>query len=277
MIISPNWRAALKVTGRWSSYNPNMQNVPKEKTDASGRIVRPSLRDLYCARPGNYLVEGDYSQLELRLATLYSKDPPLVEAYASGADVHTQNAQDLLNKSNPTKSDRTMAKIFVFGGILYRGAPRTIHRQVAPGFPKITLKAVEKLIQRWDNAHPVLRQWQLDQVAQCEEQGYVEEMIAGRRYYFYMGQVEATKCLNFPIQGAAASLLNQAILRVDKMLDWSKESIIMTVHDSIICEGPDPERLAGILKECMEVEVDGIPIGVDIEVGTNWDRMEEIE
>lgn len=275
-LVYPNWRAGLKVTGRWSSFGPNLQNIPKAAFNAAGEKVRDSLRDLYQARPGKWLVEADWSQLELRLATMHSQDPPLLEAYANSLDVHRENAKGLFRTDDPRDDQRKLAKIFVFGGALYRGAPKTIHRQLAPGFPAVTIKTVEELIRRWDEAHPALAEWQKEQVRRCTKQGYVEEVLSGRRYYFHMGQVEATICLNFPIQGAAATLCNQAILEVADELDWEKEAIVMQVHDAIICEGPDPDRLAEILRRCMTKHIQGVDFPVDVAKGRHWGEMKEM-
>jgi len=262
MVIRTQWRAGLKVTGRWGSANPNLQNIPKK------------LRNLFQARKGCYFVEADYSQLELRILALLSQDAPLLKAYSEGFDVHTLNARDLFQKDSVTPNERKLAKVFVYG-VNYGGTEKTIHQQLAPGFPSLTLEMVEKLKERWEQAHPDIVSWQDRQLKQARKDKFVECPISGRRFYFYLNMVEPTKCYNFVIQGTAADLMNEAILDIDKTIKNSK--ILIQLHDAILLEGKNVPAMADLLVDKMEKKLGDMRFPVDVSVGKTWGEMKEYD
>lgn len=267
MDIRTQWRAGLKVTGRWGSANPNLQNIPK------------SLRGLFQAREGMYFVEADYSQLELRILAYLAQDAPLLKAYSEGSDVHTLNARDLFQKDKVNPNERKLAKVFVYG-VNYGGSEKTIHQQLAPGFPTLTLEMVEKLKQRWEEAHPDIVSWQDRQLQGARKNKYVECPLSGRRFYFYMGKVEPTKCYNFVIQGTAADLMNEAILDIDKSIDegWGKGAeILIQLHDAILLEGTNPPAMYELLGTHMEKDLGQMKFPVDISLGKTWGEMKEYD
>lgn len=281
--VHPWWKF-YTVTGRWNSDSPNMQNVPKtmKRKGIDGKeSVRQGLRDMFVARSGMWLVEADYSQLELRILALLSGDKPLLDAYARGDDVHTLNACALFNVQKPSKGERDFAKRFVYG-LNYGGGDKTIHKSLVVHFPQTTLEGVALMRKRWEDAHPQLAVWQKEQVLLGRERRYVEAPLSGRRYYFYMGRIEPTICFNYPMQSTGADIINRATFALDGDLDGrGGEAIILQVHDALVCEGPDPARLAELMRKHMTVTVElngaKATFPVDVSYGKSWGDMKAWE
>lgn len=307
-VMHPMWSAGLKVTRRWGS-SPKMQNIPYDiweefnekdldhqrlmsldlptmaKGDATLLLTRPGLRDMFIARPGMYLVAADYSQLELRILALLTGDKILLEAYAKGRDVHDMNAQDLFGVSIETtpkeeyKALRRLAKNFVYG-CNYGASPHTVWLNLVPSFPELKEQLIEHLYEVWFETHHWITEWQAKQWAFARKNSFTDSALSGHRYYHYWGRVKPTIAYNFPIQEEAGRIMNQAMLKVQARLNHD-EHILMNVHDEMVCEGPDPQRLGRILKECMEdsVTLNGqtMEYPVDPVFGTDWGHMEDLE
>lgn len=267
-LVHPVWKVYGTLTGRWSSQDPNAQNIP------------PEMRDIFAAREGCRFVAADFSQLELRIVAELSQDPLLLKWYREGLDVHTENAKMVFETNEPTDAQRKLAKNVVYA-MNYGGGADTIWRTLLPKFPRLTLRVVQQVIAMWFKTHPAIKEWQAQQVALANERLYVEAPVSGRREYFHSGHAEPTKALNYPIQSTAGDLMNRAILVLDKRIDWSREGIILQVHDEIVCEGPDPKRLAGLLREAMEAPINiggqqvSFPLSA-IEYGRDWFNMESL-
>lgn len=274
------WSAGLKVTRRWGS-SPNLQNLPKAKFH-EGREL-PSLRSIIRARPGMFLVEADYSQQELRAIALATQDPLLIRWYNEGRNLHDMNTRSLfgIEKNHPRwKELRTLAKNFIFG--LYYGAdPHTNWLNLVPMFPNLEESLIEHLYEKWFEQHPMAKEWHAKQFYEGRKQGYTQALFSGHRFYHYYGKVKPTICYNFPIQEEGGRQLNRSVLELDKLLDHERgEHIIMTVHDAIITEGPDPFRLAWLMKDVMETTVTmgdyTMDFPIEAEWGQNWGHMEPI-
>lgn len=278
-IIHPTWRAGLKVTGRWSCQGPNMQQLTKDKKDDNDKIIRDGLRTLYVARPGYTFVGADWSQLELRVIALLSGDPVLLDAYAKGEDVHLKGAQMLYEKEKISEAERKLAKTMRFGRF-YGGQPPKLYKQMKPVFPALTPQFVEHLCRKIDADHPRIVQWRDEQVDFAYNQGYVETAIYNRRLEFHNGQVEPTKCVNFPVQGTAADLCNLAVLKVDELIDWKETRLLVQCHDELLLEGKDEEFMHNVLVEAMEQTITykgrTMKFPIDAEKGDMWGRMEPI-
>src|SRR3990167_420311 len=267
--IRSSWNGTGARTGRWSSSRPNLQNFP-----------RAMLRDMICAPPGKYIVEADFSALELRIAALVCHAPKLLRMFADNIDVHGANASKVFKTDTPTKGQRTAAKFVAFGSI-YNASPdcTTMYKQIRKDFPTVTYEMVE-FVRRWFlfKEHHEIRQWQLKQIDFGRSEGYVEEVLSGRRRHFF-GKPDDNKALNFPIQGFAATITNRAIENVDSMINWDNEQILFQIHDAIYLVGNDPYRLRDVLKKGMTqtIELDGdvITFTVDCKVGTNWGNLQE--
>ena len=245
---------------------------------------------------GGWIVEADYKQIEARIAAFLANDLPTLQVFdafdnSRGPDPHTVNANDLfglhgegcscskltLNRK-PTKRERTLAKNFLYGGILYGGEPSTIHAVLSVDTP-IELTTVEALISRYLAKHPALPKWHHTLVRNANDNGYVEEPVSGRRRHFW-GRIKPTEVYNFPVQTLAGWVINQAIKKVHKELRWGEEGISFQVHDALVLDGPDPLRLAEILKGTMDYilnwEGRKMRFPVDISVGRAWAPSKEM-
>lgn len=259
--IHPTWKPHGATTGRWSSAEPNFQNIP------------PKVRDIFSIRESRmYIVGADFNALELREAALITKAPLLLKWFSEGVDVHTENAHLIFggNKEKLGKVKRNCAKTTIYG-VLYNSSEdvSTIYNKIKLNIPTVTYQQIafirKKLL---FEIHQELRFWQLHQIRTAFEQKYVEEQVSGRRLYFPEGKVNINQALNFPYQALAGKIFNDAILRVDAELDWGREGIIAGVHDSIMLEGPDPDRLTDILLRYMPqiLTVDGVSMNFPVEV-----------
>ncbi len=268
--VHPTWKIYGTVTGRWSSSDPNAQNIPKGL-----------MRSLFKARPGNVLVAVDYSQLELGIIGILAGDQKILEWYRAGKSIHLENARDIFEDPTITKKDPRykLAKNVVYG-LNYGAGAEKIHETVSIESPDITLADVVEVIERWFSGHPELAVWQERWLRDAALVGHVEEVLSGRREVFHLGKVEPTKALNFPIQGMAGQLVNRAILALDAELG-PDERILFQVHDEIVCEGPDKDILRAKMERAMTqvVELNNIALTfrTDADWGYNWGDMEAFE
>lgn len=228
-------------TARISCSNPNLQNIP----DASH--VGYDIRRAYVPSEGWVILEADYSQLELRVAALFSQDQVLIEAYKAGADIHQEVAYMLWNKPKDkiTKYERYLAKCMNFGVLYGRGA-----RSIATG-PEMD-NLVEMSGRSWGNAeidtyfakfkegYVDLFQWMTLVKKDSMAKQYVEQPTGHRRRFDFItnkhrGHIER-QTVNTPIQGFAARMTIHALTRLDEKFDPEKQQILFTVHDSIMCQ-----------------------------------------
>lgn len=225
------------------------------------------------------------SQLELRIIALLAGDKKLLEWYAKGEDVHWLNAKDLFETEAPTDQERDLAKRMVYG-LNYGAEAETVWKSLVVDFPDLELELVERLRSKWFATHPDIVRWQQTQLRSAREKCYVEEPISGRREYIW-GEIEPTKIYNFPIQGAAASIINPACLALAEELDFKNESLLLQVHDALVVEGPDPIRLYRLLKKHMErtVVLNGkkVTFPVDFKCGqgtglrSSWGELKKVK
>lgn len=261
-VVHPFWKPTGTIGWRWSGSRPNPHNVPKpvEERLPSGRriIIHGGLRDMWIPQTdGGWIVEADYKAIEYRIAAFLCDDKSTLEAFAAfdagtGPDLHTLNAISLFNIKDrePTKKERTLAKNFIYGGILYEGAPETIHSVLSVDTP-IEMSLIEGMIERFFAKHPRLVKWHKELVNQANEKGYVEEPISGRRRHFWSSRIKPPEVYNFPVQTLAGWIMNQGIKKVAAELKWGLEGISFQVHDALVLDGPDPLRLAEILHDKM--------------------------
>jgi len=265
--VHPQWLPGKK-TGRFGCKSPNLMNIPRDLRN----IFRPHLER-------DFVVAADFQQLELRLIALLSGDVPLLEAFAEGRDAHTQNTWDFFGKENFSKDRRRLAKVVVFA-ICYLASDETIWRSVLHDFPKITLRAITQMKSRFLAAHPDIVRWQYKIVQSAKKHRYVECSLSGRRAYFHGATIDANIAANFPVQGTAADLMNAAIIKLDKMIDWQEERILAQVHDELVLAGPDVKKLATKLRDCMESEltINGhtCKFPIDFKIGKTWGEAEEM-
>lgn len=260
---------AVAPTGRLSSNNPNLQNIPV-RTDL-GRQIRTA----FVAGKGNVFVSADYSQFELRLAAVLAHDDELVESFNDGLDIHTRTAAQVYGVAleDVTKSQRRDAKVINFG-IMYGMSPHGL--SVATGMNQ---QDARDFIERYFE----LRKPLLDYIQNTRElaktQGYVETLFGRRRptpdvksSNFVVREAALRAAINMPIQGTEADLMKIAMIEVDKKLDDDCKQLLQ-IHDSILVECPESkaDTVGKILKDTMEhVYKLKVNLDVDVSTGKNW-------
>lgn len=248
--VHPRWNPLGTLTGRWTSKDPNGQNIPDY------------LYNIFEVEPGLWWVKVDQSQLELRIAAFFSGEQNLIQAYLDGADVHSMNARvffGLPPGAKVTKPMRQFAKGGAYG-LGYGAADKTVLARMKENeaIPKemrerIGLPEMASARLNYFKAYPGIKRRQEETLRFAMENRYMEEELSGRRVYF-PGEVDVSVVYNFPIQTFAGFVMNEGIIELDAALDWEKEAILDQVHDSVTVCGPDPERLFQLLKSCFERE-----------------------
>jgi len=281
----PHWKFEHVITFRASCEDPNMQNWPKphkKEIDGKVKVLRPGLRGLIRARDGMWLVRADKSQLELRIIAAVSGDSTLLEFYRIGRDVHGYLSAEMNGtpEDQVLKHQRDFAKVFNFGDN-YGSSAQTLLKQGLETFPGLTLVAVKRVQEVRRRLFPGIFEWQEKQKKRVRDCGYVEMPLSGRKLHFYLNKFKPTEMFNYPIQGTAADLMNPVMLKVAERLRWDKgESLLAQVHDELLLEGPDPDRLVDILKEempqALEICGNHMEFPIEVSVGKNWEKMEEV-
>jgi len=270
--VHATWRVDGTLTGRWSCQMPNMTNQPKW------------LRDMYVPGPGMAFVSGDLSQAEVYAVAALSGDKLFLKWFAEGEDVHARNASTMfaIPITAVTKGMRKMAKIFIYC-LVYGGTAETCWAQMRAGGFNVRLADVRTMFKRFFRDHPDIESFQKKLLADAQENCYVEEVLSGRREYFPDGRIDPSVILNYPEQAGVATIVNRAILALDRLVDWKTWGIWSMVHDEINLEVPMEDKVeAGrMLKKCLEQEVDfgtgPIVIPADIEWGIDWYNLKGLE
>ncbi len=266
-------------TGRLSSQDPNLQNIPI-KGDLGGE-----LRKAFIASKGRVLVKADYSQVELRIMAHLSGDPNLIKAFQAGLDIHTATAAKIFNVpiDKVTKVQRTVGKTMNFATLYGQGA-HALSRQL--GVDHATAK---KYIDEYFEQFPKVREWMAETLEFGYKNGYVET-IWGRRRYIpelqsgnrMIKSAGERAAINHPVQGTSADMIKKAMVEIDSSLQASaKQScqMILQVHDELLfeCDPKEVERVAKLVKEKMESAIElSVPVKADLKVGSNWGEMQEI-
>ena len=263
----------VTATGRLSSKDPNLQNIPV-RTDEGKRI-----RAGFIAPAGKVLVSEDYSQFELRLAAILSGDQALIDDFNHGVDIHTKTASEAFKvpMSEVTKSQRRAAKVINFG-ILYGMSVKGLADAA-----KMPIAEAKQFIDNYFKLRAPIKQ-KLDEILkQAREQGYVETFYGRRRptpdvksSNFLIRQAAERAAENMPIQGTEADLMKRAMIKVNRKLPDGAD-LIMQVHDSLIveCDQSQAQGVARILKQEMESVAPelNIKLAVEISTGQNWGEL----
>ena len=259
-------------TGRLSSDNPNLQNIPI-RTEMGSK-----LRAYFVAKPGCVLVDADYSQIELRILAHVTGDAHMQEAFLSGADIHRSTAAKIYNirPEDVTPRLRSSAKAINFG-IMYGKGAYSLSKDIG-----VSVKEAEAFLQTYLATFPNIDGYMEKTIADARQCGYVSTLFGRRRALPELNSnnhnIRASgerMARNTPIQGTAADVIKLAMVRVWRRLRNEKmeSRLILTVHDELIVEAPEAEaeKAAQILREEMEGCVHyAVPLSTDVNTGKNW-------
>ncbi len=275
--IHTTWHQALVPTGRISSSDPNLQNIPRPTISVEGRRIRRA----FVPKPGSIFVSADYSQIDLRVLAHLSGDKTLVDAFNTGEDIHIRTATEVLGVTPDKVSAeaRRLAKVINFG-IIYGMGPQRLAGELG-----IALSEASDYIKRYFERLPGVRAWLDKTVRNARATGYVTTMYGRRRYLPELNaqpggaRAQAERiAINTPIQGTAADLIKLAMIRLDRVLRERGlgARMILQVHDELLLEAPKAEwqEAADLAKREMEGVADlKIPLKVDLKSGPNWAEM----
>lgn len=263
----------VTATGRLSSKDPNLQNIPV-RTEEGKRI-----RTGFVAAPGKVLVSADYSQFELRLAAVLSNDEALIRDFNDGVDIHTKTAAEAFHvpMGLVTKQQRRAAKVVNFG-VLYGMSAKGLAEATGMG-----LAEAKSFIDNYFSLRAPIKRKLEEILQQAREMGYVETYYGRRRptpdvksSNFVIRQAAERAAANMPIQGTEADLMKRAMIKVDAALPVGAE-LVMQVHDSLIAECD--ENLAQEVMEILQREMESvapelaIKLAVEVTVGKNWGEL----
>lgn len=269
--VHTSYHQALTATGRLSSTDPNLQNIPIRTP--IGRQIRKA----FIAPEGRVLLAADYSQIELRLMAHFSQDDALVHAFQQGQDVHRRTAAEVLGIAieDVTNDQRRQAKAVNFG-LLYGMSEFGLTRQL--GF---TREESRNYIARYFQRYPGVLDYMERTRQIAREQGFVETIL-GRRLYTpdilatnkMIKQAAERAAINAPLQGSAADIIKLAMIAVDKILPKDQAKLLLQVHDELVFEADVAiadelsKQIADVMQSVLEISV---PFVVEVGQGLNWD------
>lgn len=273
--IHTTFNQNVTATGRLSSTNPNLQNIPV-RTEVGKQI-----RTGFVAPKGRMLVSADYSQFELRLAAVLAGDEALVKDFNDDLDIHTKTAAEAFGvpMGGVTKEQRRAAKVINFG-VLYGMSVRGLAQAA-----KMSFADAKEFIERYFEVRKPIKEYLERILEQAREKGYVETLFGRRRptpdvksSNFIVRSAAERAAQNMPIQGTEADLMKRAMIQVDKVLgDVANAELVMQVHDSLIveCDEKDAGKVAEILKQEMENVAPELEVKLAVEVttGKNWGSL----
>ncbi|MBU6468836.1 MAG: DNA polymerase I [Betaproteobacteria bacterium] len=271
--VHTHYAQAVAVTGRLSSSDPNLQNIPIRTPE--GRRIR----EAFIAPHGKDLVSADYSQIELRIMAHLSQDEGLVNAFTQGLDVHRSTAAEIFSVSVDEVSDeqRRAAKAINFG-LIYGMSAFGLAKQI-----NCDRSAAQAYMDRYFQRYPGVLRYMNETRLNAKKQGFVETVLGRRLWLPEMSQGNPMRrqaaeraAINAPMQGTAADLIKLAMIQVMAAIEQEKlaTKLIMQVHDELILEVPhhEKEAISELLPRCMEHVVTlSVPLKIDMGWGANWD------
>ncbi len=272
--IHTSFNQTVAATGRLSSSDPNLQNIPIRT--ATGRRIR----EAFIAPKGTLLVSADYSQIELRLLAHFSGEKVLLEAFQNDEDIHARTAAEVFNVTPALVSDdmRRVAKSVNFG-IIYGQTAFGLSNEL-----KIPRAEAQRFINNYFERYPDVRKFMDKAVEEAKKTGYVTT-ISGRRRYLpeinasnrQARQFAERNAINSPLQGSAADIIKVAMINIQRKLDEGRfeTKMILQVHDELVFETPEQEMES--LTEMVKHEMENVwklvvPLTVDVQSGANWDE-----
>ena len=269
--IHTSFNQAVAATGRLSSNNPNLQNIPI-RTER-GREVRKA----FIPRDDKHVIlAADYSQIELRLIAELSQEKSMMDAFINGEDIHAATAAKVfgVKPDAVSREQRSTAKTVNFG-IIYGVSAWGLSQQA-----KLTRSEAGDIIKSYFQTYPGIRDYIEDQKKLAREQGYVETIMGRRRYLKDINSRNATvrghaerNAVNAPIQGSAADIIKLAMLKIDRELRGYQSRMVLQVHDELVFDAArnELEKIQPIIKKEMEKVVDTkVPLEVELGYGANW-------
>ncbi|MDG5816564.1 DNA polymerase I [Chitinispirillales bacterium ANBcel5] len=271
--VHSSFNQAVTATGRLSSTNPNLQNIPIRTEN--GRKIR----EAFVAGEGSMLVAADYSQIELRILAHLSEDPMLIEAFENDEDIHTLTASVIFT-SHPqlvTPEMRRVAKTINFG-LMYGMGPINLSRQL-----KISFGEAKKFIETYFTQFPTIRSFMDCTIENARSLGYTETLFGRRRY---LPEINASNknikvaaertAINTPVQGTAADIIKMAMVNIHKNLNsWSGAHMLLQVHDELVFEVPrekTEEFAAWVTAQMSDAFKLKVPLKVEAGFGTHWGK-----
>lgn len=263
--VHTKWLQTGTITGRLSSVNPNLQNIPNKNIGRG-----------FIAPPGCVIMDADYSQIELRILAGVSKDPVLLESFNNNEDIHKKTASLIFNtpEKQVTPQQRDMAKVVNFG-IVYGMGPYGLAQRL-----DITPEEALTFITSYFLTYTGVRDWIDKQIESAKKNGYVETLLGRKRWLPNINlekgrnkEFEERVAINAPLQGTAADMIKMAMIRIYPELKKFDASIIIQVHDELVLEVPENgiELVKELVKQKMENALDiGVPVVAQIDVGDNW-------
>lgn len=272
--IHTSYNQTIAATGRLSSTNPNLQNIPIK--DEEGRLLRKG----FIPQKGFQILSLDYSQIELRIMAHYSKDPQMLDAYNSGADIHRRTAAGLfgVNEKDVTPDMRNKAKVVNFS-VIYGVTSFGLSNNL-----RIARKEAKEFIEKYFQTYTGVETYMAEIVEFCKKNGYVETLLGRRRFLPDINAKnkmasEAAKrvAINSPIQGTSAEMIKLAMIQISKNIKKEKMNsrIIMQVHDELVFEVTKEEKdsFYAMAKSEMEKALPlSVPVIVEGKFGSNWDE-----
>ena len=274
--IHTTYSQTVAATGRLSSNDPNLQNIPI-RTEL-GR----SIRKAFGAAEGYTLASFDYSQIELRVLAHMCGEPALVDAFEHHVDVHTATAKLMFVTDEPTKIQRGYAKMLNYA-VLYGVTDFGLANQLGGGFSRAEAK---ELINTYNERFPTVKGFTQSVIEEARSKGFTTTMTGRRRYFpdihaskFLERQYAERQAMNAPIQGTAADMIKLAMLSVRKQLEGTDTRMLLTVHDELVFELKDGEDnilspIRGLMETSLPLKV---PVEVDLKIGENWNEMKVVE
>jgi len=273
--VHTSYAQAVAVTGRLSSTNPNLQNIPI-RTER-GREIRKAFIP---REPGRILVSADYSQIELRIVAAISGDPNMCEAFKLGKDIHTATAAKVygIKETDVTKEMRYKAKSVNFGIIYGQGAFGLAENL------GISRTEAKEIIDNYKKEFPNIQLYMDQQINQAKELGYVETLMGRKRWLrdinssnFTVRGFAERNAINSPIQGSAADMIKLAMIKIHGEMKKSKweSKMILQVHDELVFDAVETElpALKELILSCMKAALalpNGVPVEAEVGVGKNW-------
>lgn len=277
--VHTNFNQTVAATGRLSSSDPNLQNIPI-RTEVGQKVRRAFIP----GRPGDVLLSADYSQIELRVLAHMTDDPVLVDAFARGEDIHARTAAEVFGipQAQVTANQRRLAKVVNFG-LFYGLSDFGLARDTG-----MSREEAQAFIDAYFRAYNRVREFLEGIKIEAREQGYVETILHRRRYIqdirspnrqLRLGAERIA--INMPVQGSAADIMKLAMIRLQQYIHEQglASQMVLTVHDELVFEVTpgERERLIEVVPDLMaRAYTLKVPLQVDLKIGPNWQDMERV-